>query len=98
MSLTRDHSLQIVTNAVVELNPELDEPVDLALGEAAPLYGRDAPLDSLALVSLIVLVEEGVHDCVGRAVTIADDRAMSQYRSPFRTVGAFADYVTALAA
>ncbi|MGV3618486.1 MAG: acyl carrier protein [Fimbriimonas sp.] len=91
-------SLQIVNAAVVEINEELDDKVELAHGEEALLYGKDAPLDSLALVSLIVLLEEKAHDTFGRTVTIADDRAMSQFRSPFRSVGSLTDYVCALVA
>jgi hypothetical protein len=32
----------------------------------------------------------------GQSVSLMDDRAMSQTRSPFRTVGSLAEYVTEL--
>lgn len=98
MNEQRTLTLQLVQSAVVEINGDLDDKVELAHGEDALLYGKDAPLDSLALVSLIVLLEEKAHDTFGKAVTIADDRAMSQFRSPFRSVGSLTDYVSALVA
>lgn len=98
MNDTRNLALKVVTDAIVELNDTFEEPVDLARGEEAPLYGRDGVLDSLALVSLIVLVEEKAHDTFGKPVTLADDRAMSQFRSPFRSLGSLTEYVLALAA
>jgi acyl carrier protein len=94
----RQAALKIVNCAVAEINETLDEKVDLALGEEAPVYGRDGALDSLSLVSLILLIEEQVELEFGKTISITDDRAMSQFRSPFRTVGSIADFVTALAA
>ncbi|HHY54410.1 MAG TPA: hypothetical protein GYA08_03130 [Chloroflexi bacterium] len=66
--------------------------------ENTRLIGRSAVLDSMGLVTLIVEVEqrlEADHDLV---VVLADDRAMSQTRSPFLSVGTLADYVMQLAA
>jgi acyl carrier protein len=60
------------------------------------LFGKGADLDSLMLVSLIVEVEREVEDAFDVALTLADDRAMSQERSPFRSVTTLADYVAVL--
>lgn len=60
------------------------------------LFGRDGLLDSVALVSFILDVEDAVRTEFGVNLTIADERAMSQTRSPFRRVGSLADYVTQL--
>jgi acyl carrier protein len=66
--------------------------------ENTRLIGRASVLDSMGLVTLIVEVEqrlEADHDLV---VVLADDRAMSQTRSPFLSVGTLADYIMQLAA
>jgi hypothetical protein len=47
-------------------------------------------------VNLIVLVEEKTADTFGKSVTIADEKAMSQKNSPFRTVQNLADYLFSL--
>lgn len=62
--------------------------------EETPLLGEGAPIDSLGLVSVIVQVEERLVAACGIAVSLVDERAMSQRNSPFRTVGALATYAT----
>jgi acyl carrier protein len=61
-------------------------------GPDTALFGERGLFDSLGLVSLVLAVEEAIQD--GHAVTIslADERAMSQTRSPFRTVQSLAEY------
>lgn len=98
MSELRTTVLTLVTSAATEINPTLEEPIDLAQGEEAPLYGKEGVLDSLDLVSLILLVEEKTSDELGKPITLTSDRALSSFRSPFRTVGSLTDYVVALAA
>ena len=53
-------------------------------------------MDSLGLVNLIVSVEQNIEDDFDVSITIADERAMSQKHSPFRTVGTLADYIEIL--
>ena len=57
------------------------------------IYGNDSRLDSLGLINLIVAVEQNVEDKFDITITLADERAMSQEISPFRTVGSLADYI-----
>lgn len=59
------------------------------------LLGRSAILDSLGLVQLLVDVEQRL-DSQGIAVTLADERAMSQKHSPFRSVDTLAEYIDTL--
>ncbi len=67
-----------------------------SLNESTHLIGRKAVLDSLSLVSLIVDVEQKLNDDHGISITIADERAMSQEKSPFRTVKSLAEYIEML--
>src|SRR5215468_4023032 len=60
------------------------------------LLGRSAVIDSLGLVQLLVDVEQRLDSTHGVAVTLADERAMSQKHSPFRSVGTLAEYIAAL--
>ncbi|ABU59998.1 hypothetical protein [Roseiflexus castenholzii] len=68
-----------------------DEP-----GEDTYLIGRRALLDSLGLVTLIVDLEQKIEEIFDVALTLANERAMSQKHSPFLTVGSLADYICAL--
>jgi hypothetical protein len=44
-------------------------------------------------VRFVFLVEERLQKCVGKAVVLADERAMSQRNSPFASVASLADYI-----
>ncbi len=66
------------------------------LTDETRLLGRAAVLDSLGLVRLILEVEQRLAEAHEVHVTLADERAMSQAKSPFRTVGTFSDYVATL--
>ena len=64
--------------------------------ESTHLIGPKSFIDSLTLVSLIVDIEQKINEEYDITVTIADERAMSQKKSPFRTVGTLAEYVEIL--
>ena len=66
------------------------------LGEGTRLFGRDGLLDSMGLVTLVVAVEQAIEDEYGVSVSLADDRALSQRNSPYRTVGSLAEYAARL--
>lgn len=56
------------------------------------LFGEDGLLDSVGLVSLVVAVEQGLDDELGLRVGLADERALSQRSSPYRTISSLAAY------
>lgn len=60
------------------------------------LRGSDGSLDSLALVNLIVAVEESVEDALGVVINLANQRAVSQETNPLATVQSLAEYVEQL--
>lgn len=91
-----DDVMKVVLESVAELNLQLDASQQLELTPDTQLFGRGSRLDSLGLVNLIVLVEEKAADTFGKSVTIADERAMSQKSSPFRTVRTLSDYLFGL--
>ena len=85
--------LKVVLDSVAELNFQLEDSQKLKPSPETQLFGRGSKLDSLGLVNLIVLVEEKTADAFGKTVTIADEKAMSQKSSPFRTVQTLAEYL-----
>jgi acyl carrier protein len=66
------------------------------ISEETYLIGRDAVLDSMGLVTLVVDLEQQVEDEFNAAIVLADERAMSQRNSPFRSIGSLADYICRL--
>ncbi len=85
--------IDAVYSAVDDLNEILGADERLEKSPDVALIGTDARLDSLGLVNLIVLVEEKVQQRFGVGITLVDERAMSQSRSPFRTLGSLTDFV-----
>jgi acyl carrier protein len=71
---------------------------DSHIDERTVIFGRDGVFDSIQLVNLLMEVEQRVNDRCGTAISIVDDRAMSQKASPFRTIGTLSDYVSLLIA
>jgi acyl carrier protein len=65
------------------------------LNEGTRLFGSEGILDSMGLVSLVVAVEQAIDDEYGVAVALADEHALSQRHSPYRTIGTLADYAGA---
>ena len=86
----------VIFSAVEEVNDQLPRKQRLEKSIGTILFGKSGKLDSLALVNLIVAVEEKIQEEFGVTVTLADERAMSQTNSPFKSLGTFADYVTLL--
>lgn len=85
----------IIVRALQELNGQkIKLPQDL--NSETPLFGRDGILDSVGLVTLVVAVEQAIEDECGVSVSLADEKAMSQRQSPYRTVGSLAEYATRL--
>jgi acyl carrier protein len=87
---------KIIFHALENLNDELDESSKFEICANTRLFGADAVLDSLSLVSVIVDVESDVSDALGRGIALTDDRAMSQEISPFSDVQALTDYIMLL--
>lgn len=63
-----------------------------ALTEDTILFGKDGVLDSMGLVTLIVAVEQALEDRYDKSAGLADEKAMSQARSPYRSVATLAEF------
>ncbi len=98
MTIERSVALQIVLSCLREAIEQADGAAPAELTEDAVIVGKDAALDSVAVVSLIVDVEQKLEQDHGISLTLASDKAMSQRSSPFRTAGVLADHVCAVAA
>ena len=83
----------VVYRAVDEINEELPDVRRLVKHPSTVLFGADATIDSMILVAFIVATEEQIRDEFGISVTLANEKAMSMERSPFRTLSTFIDYV-----
>ena len=88
--------INLVKKAIVQVNRENEGSTPIQSEMSTILFGSDSQLDSLGLINLIVAVEQQVEEKFGTAITLADDRALSQEVSPFSTVQTLVDYIEVL--
>jgi D-alanine--poly(phosphoribitol) ligase subunit 2 len=84
---------QKVYNSIDTLNLELDGDERIEKSLTTALFGSGSKLDSLGLINLIVAIEQDIEDEFETSITIADERALSQEQSPFRSIGSLIDYL-----
>jgi acyl carrier protein len=85
----------IVLEGLRTANLARDPASQLAVATDAPIFGSGSPLDSLGLVALLLDIEEALQDR-GYAVVLSDERAVSQRRSPFRSVPALVESIASV--
>lgn len=88
--------VSLIVKAVREFGEQSGVPLPATMDRDTPLFGRDGFLDSMGLVTVVVAVEQAIEDELGVTVSLADERALSQRTSPYRTVGTLADYADTL--
>lgn len=88
------NTLETIYEAIDEINETLDTPLEKS-GDLV-LFGKDAKLDSMGLVGLIVTVERLVDEKYGKSITLASEKAFSRSSSPFKTPATLAEYVDEL--
>lgn len=95
-SPSRDAILQTVLSALKSLGSEFGNDSLLNATEETRLMGEKSGVDSMALVTIIAEIEAVLEEKHGLRLVLADERAMSQIRSPFRRVGSLVDYILEL--
>ena len=88
--------LNIVYDAVDEINDDLPPEKRIEKSESTELFGESGKLNSLAFVRLIIVTEEKVQEKLGVDITLADKKALSQKNSPFRTIKSLTEYISNL--
>ncbi len=86
----------LIIRTLQEVKEIIDEQNLDSLDSNTTLFGGRGVLDSMGLVSLIIDLEERIEDEFGISLILADERAMSQEKSPFRTVSFLAKYISRL--
>lgn len=82
----------LIVRILQEVDPQGEAAAAGELTRDTPLFGTDGSLDSVGLVSLVVAVEQAIEDELGVSVSLADEKALSQRHSPYRTIGSLAEY------
>lgn len=68
----------------------------IILGEinlSTKLIGRDSILDSIGLVTFLAELEDLIEEELDKEIQIADESAMSRFRSPFTSVESLKEFL-----
>jgi len=84
---------KLVYSVIDEINLELPKTKKLKKKLETQLYGDKSEIDSLSLVNIVVLTEQKIEDKFNISVNLADEKAMSQKNSPYKTIKTFVDYI-----
>ena len=92
----KEKIIDLIFESIEEISIILSSDQKLEKNMSTTLFGPDGKLDSLGLVNLLIVIEQNIEDEFDQSITIADERAMSQKYSPFRTIGSLAEYIEML--
>ncbi|NDV61624.1 hypothetical protein G0Q06_04095 [Puniceicoccales bacterium CK1056] len=83
----------LIAASLVQLRQDLALPELGQISGTTPILGGDSDLDSMAVVHLIVDLEGRLEEAFGKNWILADERALSRKRSPFRSVADLSEFV-----
>lgn len=89
------HIQNIIFSAIEMTNHIREEDKQIPCAATTELYSKDGHLDSMGLVAFLIDVEELFLD-EDIQIALSDERAMSQSKSPFRSVQTLNDYIAEL--
>jgi acyl carrier protein len=84
--------VDLIVESILLLKDEIGVTVPPRLQADTALFGIEGFLDSMALVTLVIALEQGIKEKFGVSVTLADAHAISQEPSPYSTIYALAEY------
>lgn len=94
--MTREEIIQVVVSTFKQVMHDTDKSYEGEVDETTAIMGPDSPFDSVDLVTYIVAIEQVIEDDWNVSIILADDRAMSQAVSPFKSVGSIGNYIELL--
>jgi hypothetical protein len=92
----KDAVENIIFEALKTLNQERGPVEQIDIGPGTALFGPDAVLNSLELVSVMVDIETLAADKFGQPINLTDDKAMGRDPVPFVSVSALTPYILEL--
>ena len=93
--MTQNEIQSIVLDALRQANLARRPDSQLPVTPDAVVFGAGSALDSLGLVALLIDIEDAFA-VRGSEINLSDDRAMSRFHNPFRTVETLTAYIQAV--
>ncbi|MEU0130482.1 hypothetical protein [Streptomyces sp. NPDC006289] len=88
-----DRILQIIIDAIDDINSMRVERISTDNVLDLSLYGNEGVFESMYLVAFLAQVEEGIEDEFEVEVTLASEKAVSLRVSPFSSVRRLIDFI-----
>ncbi|MCP4050885.1 MAG: acyl carrier protein [bacterium] len=88
--------IEVIYKSIDDIKDTVSNMKDVNKSKDMVLFGNKGLLDSLGLVTLVVSVEQNLQEQLDISVTLADEKAMSQQVSPFKTIDTLAEYIIKL--
>jgi acyl carrier protein len=83
---------QIVIQALELSNQSRSDDSQIPISDASILFGQNGHLDSMALVALLMDIEDAFQE-QGIEISLSDEKAMSLSRSPFKDIPSITQYI-----
>ena len=83
---------QIVMQALELSNQSRSDETQIPLLDTTILFGQNGYLDSMALVALLMDIEDAFQE-QGIDISLSDEKAMSLSRSPFKDIPSITQYI-----
>jgi acyl carrier protein len=83
---------QVVIQALELSNQSRSDNTQIPLFDTTILFGHNGHLDSMALVALLMDIEDAFQE-QGIDISLSDEKAMSLSRSPFKDIPSITQYV-----
>ena len=90
--MTPEQIKSIIFDVISNFNQARESNEQIPLSEDTKLFGREGCLDSIGLVGFLIDVEDAFSQ-QGLLISLSDERAMSQSRSPYRDVKSLIDFI-----
>lgn len=88
-----DRILQIIIDAIDEINTMREEKIPTENIDDLCLYGSNGVFESMYLVAFLAQVEESIEDEFDVEVTLASEKAVSLRVSPFSSVRRLIEFI-----
>jgi len=82
----------IVIEALELSNQSRSDDTQIPLTDSTALFGQNGHLDSMALVALLMDIEDALQE-QSIEVSLSDEKAMSLSRSPFKNIPSITQYI-----
>ena len=83
---------KIVIQALALSNQSRSGGTQIPLQDTSILFGQNGHLDSMALVALLMDIEDAFQE-QGIEISLSDEKAMSSSRSPFKDIPSITQYI-----